>query len=219
MTLALSELERVRTELGYNAVGVGAEPYISTVRVFDQVIRPFLTAGAATTSTTLVSAAVPPAGPGPTSLVLADATGFVAFDRVWVDVEERSEATVVQSVLGNTIVVFLEKDHGPGVDPVNVEMGEAMVREILAAIAGIKAKLGAQGAGTSSVWAGVGTLKRADEVEWYGSGTGNSTYGAGGLAYALRKELMEWRDELASVVGVRNMWRERMGQGLGVVNY
>lgn len=215
--LSNSELERVRTELGYNAIAVGAEPYISTVRVFDDVVKVFLTAGPVTTSTTLVSAVVPPSGPVPVTLTLASATGFGLQDRIWVDLDARSEAALVESVSGNDVVVLLAKDHGPDPYPVTVERGEAIVREILATIAAIKAKLGAQGKLSSTVWSAAG-LKRADEVEWYGPVAGMAN-GASPQAATLRSELMAWRDELASVIGVTNMWRVRMGQGLGVVNY
>lgn len=214
--LSQSELERLRTELGYNAIGVGAEPYISTVRVFDDVVNKFITAGSITTSTTLVTAVVPPSGPQPVTLTLASATGFGLQDRIWIDLDARSEAALVESFSGNDVVVLLAKDHGPDPYPVTVERGEAIVREILATIAAIKARLGAQGTLKSSVWSGAG-LKRADEVEWYGPMAGMG--GASPVATALRSELMAWRDELASVVGVANMWRVRMGQGLGVVNY
>ena len=215
--LSPSELERVRTELGYNAIGVGAEPYISTVRVFDDVVNKFITSGNITTSTTLVTAVTPPSGPQPVTLTLASAVGFGLQDRIWVDLDARSEAALVESVSGNDVVVLLAKDHGPDPYPVTVERGEAIVREILATIAAIKAKLGAQGKGSSVVWSAAG-LKRADEVEWYGPVAGMAN-GASPVAAALRSELMAWRDELASVCGVQNYWRVRMGQGLGVVNY
>lgn len=215
--LSQSELERLRTELGYNAVGVGAEPYISTVRVFDDVIQKFLTAGPVTTSATLVSAVAPPSGPQPVAITLADPAGFGLQDRIWVDLDARSEAALVESVSGSDVVVLLAKDHGPDPYPVTVERGEAIVREILATIGAIKKRMGAQGALTSSAWSGAG-LKRADEVEWYGPLAG-STYGASPVLAALKANLDFWRDELASVIGVANMWRMKLGQGLGVVNY
>jgi len=56
MALLASELIRLKAELGFNVLSVGAEPYISIVALFDQVIAPFMTAGVVTTSTTSVTA-------------------------------------------------------------------------------------------------------------------------------------------------------------------
>ena len=57
MALLTSELMRIRAELGYNALGVGAEPYVGITAVFDQIVKVYLNAGATTTSATAVTAA------------------------------------------------------------------------------------------------------------------------------------------------------------------
>ncbi len=71
MALTTAEVRRVKYELGYNTLAVGAEPYFSYVSVFDQVIQPYLTAGTATTSDTEVDAVSAGDPPSPVTLTLA----------------------------------------------------------------------------------------------------------------------------------------------------
>ena len=56
MALTSAEVRRIRYELGYNVLAVGAEPYVGVTQLFEQVIQPYLTAGASTTSSTAVVA-------------------------------------------------------------------------------------------------------------------------------------------------------------------
>ena len=79
MALLTSEIQRIKFELGYNVLAVGAEPYVGVTQLFEQVIAPYTQGGAATTSATAVPAA---SAPPPVALTLTDATGFHAGDAV-----------------------------------------------------------------------------------------------------------------------------------------
>jgi hypothetical protein len=194
VALTDSEVNRVRAELGYNLLSTGAEPWISSTQVFDQIIQPFLIAGAATTSSTAVAAATTAT---PVTLTLVSSTGFSAFDRVALDVDDRQELATIQSITGLTIVVALTKAH-TGAYPVTVEGGESIVREILNKIRGVKSRM--------SIAFGVGSLKKVDEVEWYQAGTAT-------LFGSLGSELSYWREELAAVLGIPSNWSRQRGAG------
>lgn len=184
MALLGSEILRIKHELGYNLMLVGAEPWIGVHAVFDQVIQPYLSGGASTTSTTTVVAA---SVPTPVTLMLADATDFEAGQRVAVDVDARAETATIQSKTGSAITLLLQKPH-TGTYPVTVEGGESIIREILAHIRDVKLKLTEQG--------GHGALKAVDEIEFYQSGTLTGFE-------ILGNQLAFWRCELASALGIR----------------
>ncbi len=195
MALSQSELQRIKAELGWNVLSVGAEPFVGVAMVFDQVIATYLLAGAETTSVTTVPESTEPHS---RAIVLASATGFAAGTRIWVDVGDRAESAIVQSLVTTTATVVLSKPHS-GTYPVYVDGGEAIVRDLLGRIADVKKEL----AGTF----GEGALKKVDEVEFYQ--TGLTLFGS------IAKVLMFWRDELASVLGdvSLNKWRRRSGGG------
>lgn len=194
-----SEIRRIRHELGFNTLAVGAEPYVSVTLLFEQVVQANTLAGAATTSTTSVTAA---SAPTPVTLTLASATGFQAGQRVVVDVDANREVATVRSISGATAVLLLQKAH-TGTYPVEVESGETITRETLARIDSVKSEL----AGTF----GYGALKKVDEIEFYD--TSSSLFGT------LGDQLMYWRDELASTLGVPNMWRGRQSAGASLSLY
>ncbi len=194
MALTDAEIWRCKAELGFNLLETGAEPYIGTTAVFNQVIQLYMSAGAATTSSTAVTAATTPT---PVTLSLASGTGFSAFDRVAIDVDERQEIPTVQSVSGNNIVVLLMKAH-TGTYPVTVEAGESIVREILTKIRAVKSRM--------STTFGTGSLKKVDELEWYQSGT-QTQFGN------LGSEIDYWRNELSAALGVPSMWSVRRAAG------
>lgn len=209
MALLTSEIIEVRTELGYNAMGVGAEPYVQYFGVFDQVVQTYLSNGAATTTSTVVVAA-----PSPTAatLTLASATGVHQGDLVIVDVDSLQEEVTVQAVSGSTITALLTLGH-TGTYPVTVDGGEGIVRRILRAIRAIKKQLSNP---TTLLAIGAGGLKKVDEIEFHASmAKGYSSTMIG----ALRNELAQLRDELASVLGVTNLRRLRQGQSRNLVNY
>ena len=190
MALLTSELERCKAELGFALIGV-ANPFIGTTMLFEQVIAPYLSSGAVTTSSTAVYAKDELT---PVDLTLASATGIAAGDSVVVDVGSRQESTTVRSLSGAIATLDLKLAHS-GTYGVSVVGGESIVREYLTRIREVKAEM----AGTF----GEGSLKSVDEVSFYQ--TGNSLFGA------LGQQLSYWREELAAILGIQSMWSRRRG--------
>jgi len=199
LALLDSELARIRYELGYHLIGLQGEPYITYIQLFQQVVKPYLEAGASTTSSTAVTASDTPA---PVTLTLASATGFTALDRAVVDVDSRQEVATIQSVSGSTITLMLSLAH-TGTYPVSVEGGEAIIRQLLKQL-----HLVAIAVGEAVDASGV---KRVDEIEFFGPVNGISRY------TELTRMRDYWRDELAGVLGVPNL--RRMGGGGRMVLY
>lgn len=200
MTLLDSEIQRIRYETGYNTMAAGAEPYVSVVAVFNEVVSTYITTAASTTSATAVTAAT---APTPVTLTLTSATGFAAWERVIVDVDSRREAALVQSISGSDITLLLSKVHS-GTYPVGIESGETIVREILRQLQAIGDKLG----GSAVSAAGV---KRVDEIEFFGT----SSSGGGMSTVADNQSSLRtyWRNELASACGVTNLWNLKPTSG------
>lgn len=198
MALLDSEVRRIRAELGYNAMGLQAMPYIGISAIFDGVIQQYITGGATTTSATPVTAATTPT---PQTLTLGSGTGFHAGDRVVIDVDARQEIVTVQNMPGAaTITVLLQKTHS-GTYPVTVEGGESLVRECLTEL---NALVGA--GGYVSKQAKRAGIAKVDEVEFFGGAAGAASGGKDGLAQT--KALVEfWRDRLAEVLGVERLNR------------
>lgn len=212
MALLSSEIARIKYELGYNALSVGAEPYIGVTQLFEQVIAQYMTAGASTTSSTAVTAASTPTA---VTLTLASATGFSAGDRIVVDVDSLQESAVVRSVSGATVTVLLSKAHA-GTYPVTVEGGETIVRAILQKLQALSAlaaggEAGALGGLSSSVG-----IKKVDEIEFFGGGS--SALGGASRLSELIKLQDYWRDELAHTLGVVRL-NGRGGGGASVSMY
>ncbi len=200
MALLQSELVRLRVELGFHALTVDAEPYISYVSLFDEIIAPYLQSGASTTSSTVVSAS---SSPEQVTLTLVDGTGFHTGDRVVIDVDSRQESVTAQNVSGNSLVVLLSKAH-TGTYPVTVEGGETLIREKLGEIRTAKQKL------VQSF--GYGALKSVDDISWYPAGTSSQfDLIASNIAYL--------RDELAALVGIESMWQRRRAAGQRLAVY
>jgi len=206
VALLTSELTDLRTQLGYNALGVNAEPYVEYHAIFDRVVVAYLQAGATTTSATAVVASSNGAF-APVTLVLASATGFTAGDRIIVDVDTRQEEATAQSLSGANLTLQLKLAH-TGTYPVTVDGGETIVRRLLRRIHAVQDQL-ASPIGLKA--AGSGGLKRVDEIEFWNT---NVTTSSGTYFGQLSKELMRLRDELASSLGVQNLFRVRSGGGL-----
>jgi hypothetical protein len=200
MALLTSELRRIRVELGYNALNAGAEPYIGVHAMFETVIAAFLQAGATTSSITNVVAA---SAPTPVAITLTDATGFSAGDVVVLDVDSRQERATIQALSGSSMTVQLMGAHSGASYPVTVEGGEAIVRDILRKLYSLS-----NPGGQLEGFASTAGLKRAEDIEWYANGSGGSSQ-----FDDLKKLRMYWRDELASALGVTNLWRYRGGGG------
>lgn len=202
MALTQSEVARIRAELGYNVLAVGAEPHVSIVALFDSVIAPYTLGGAATTSTTAVIAA---GAPTPTTLTLASANGFAPGAVAVVDVDTRQERATVTAVSGSNVTLQLSQAHA-GTYPVVVESGESIIRDILSELRAVALQIG-------ELRARVG-VKAVDEIEFYGGGRTLGSQGIDPLTatLALREH---WRDELASVLGVPRL-NATNGSSLGV---
>lgn len=193
MGLSTAEVRRIKYELGYSLLSVAAEPYISYVSLFDQIIKPYLTAGDATRSSTIVSAETEPT---PVTLLLVSATGFVVGDRVVIDVDARQESATIQALSGLTMTVLLMGEHS-GSYPVEVEGGVSIVRAILRklqAISGLGASASNDAISQALATAGI---KKVDEIEFFG-GTPSSQTRIG----QVRALQNVWRDELASALGI-----------------
>jgi len=191
MAFTDSEITRIRYELGYNTLDSGAEPYISVVALFEQVIQQYVRTATATTSTTAVVAATTPT---PATLTLGSLGSIVAGDRVVIDVDQRQEIATVQAIAGATITVLLTKAHA-GTYPVGLESGETIARDILRKLDIVSSKLGSTAVSAAG-------LQQVDEIIF---DTGNGT--AGSVLARLRDARMYWRDELAGALGVTNAWR------------
>jgi hypothetical protein len=157
LALLDSEIQRIRAELGFAVTTVNAEPYIGFVAVFNQVIQQFMSAGALTSSSTVVTATVP-AVAAPFTITLASGTGFATFARVVVDVDDRQEVVTTQNISGASLTALFSKAH-TGTYPVTVEGGESIIREKLTEIRLIKDEM--------RDTFGEGAIKAVDELAFY----------------------------------------------------
>jgi hypothetical protein len=212
MALTNSEVARIKAELGYNVLAVGAEPYIGITAMFDQVIQPYTTSGLATTSATPVTAA---STPTPQSLTLGSVAGLAAGDVLVVDVDSRQERATIQSITGLSVTLQLSFAHS-GTYPVIQEGGESIIREILRELARLGSGMGSKQSAISTLSSRAG-IKKVDEVEFFGGG---SSVGAQGLdpVTQILKLREYWRDELASVLGIprMNVGKNSGGSEIGV---
>ena len=199
MALTTGELDRIKSELGYNLLEFAAQPYIGVAALFEQVIRPYLREGATTTSTTAVVAA--PRG-ALVSLVLASATGVTAFSKLAVDVDDLFEYATVRSITGSTVSVYLKKAHS-GTYPVTLDGGLQQIREALAALQAVREKMADPEIDET------GALKKVDEVEFH------DVNGKSWLQL-LQDQQRHWRRELSSFLGVPQKTDLNMGGGGGV---
>lgn len=196
MALTISELSRIRYELGYPNLSNSAEPYIGITSFFDQILQPYLLSGASTTSSTPVTAAT---SPTPQTLALASATGFAVGNVVIVDVDSRQERATVSNVSGSNITVQLSLAH-TGTYPVTVEGAESTIRDILYELRLITNGMNGQAGVLSSIRSRVG-IKRVDDIEFFGGGDTLASQGRDPLSQLFELREM-WRDELANAVGV-----------------
>jgi len=199
MAFTTGELIRIRAELGFNVLTSGAAPFVNVTAYFETIVQNYITAGAATTSSTAVDASDEPVL---VNLTLTDATGFASGDRVWVGVGDSQESSIVQNKSGDVIAVKLTKAQG-GAYPVSVDGGEQVVRDLLEKIRLTKAEM----ADTF----GEGSLKKIDEIEWYAAGVT--------MFANLGSQLSFWRNELAVVLGAPNMWERLQMAGSAISVY
>lgn len=205
MSLTTAEVARVKHELGYNVLLVGAEPYVGISTLFETAIAPYTQSGALTTSSTAVTAATTPTL---VTLTLADATGFAAGARVVVDVDSLQESATVRSMSGSAITLLLSNAHS-GTYPVTVEGGESIIRAILRQIQAISG-LGSNTGELQSAMAAAG-IKRVNEIEFFGG----EASGATTRIRQLEALLAYWRDELSIALNVENRRGAAGGYGGG----
>jgi len=102
------------------------------------------------------------------------------------------------------VTLYLKLAHS-GTYPVTVEGGESIVREYLARIRDVKAQM--------AQTFGEGSLKKVDEIEFYQTMKGATLFGN------LGAQLSWWRDELASVLGIRSGWAQKRSGGQRMAVY
>ena len=200
--LLQSEIFRTKDELGFNQLLIGAEPYVGTSQLFEQVIQVYTAPTPNSTSTTLI---VQQLGPTITQVTLADATGFNVGDNVAVDTDARYEQARIEQISGNNLILQLTDAHGDATYTsqymVAVEGGEMIIREKLRMIALVKIQIKNQMKRSG--------VQKVDEVTWF---PGKS--GTGGGWDGLLAQLKFWRDELAHSLGVTNL-RDIDGSSFG----
>jgi hypothetical protein len=203
VALLQSELARLKTELGYNALTLSALPYAADgiTQLFEQVVQPYLQAGELNHSSTAVVAPSSGAPAVVTLTLLTTPTAIVQGDRLIVDQDGFQEAAHVQNVTLTTVTLALSKAHA-GTYPVTVEGGEAIVRYYLGQCIAIADRI-VRAAGRAGV-------KKADEVEFFPS-MSNQRGAIDDLIHLQRY----WRQELASAVGVANLRDGRGASGGG----
>ena len=196
MALTTAEHQRIKYELGYPNLDNAAEPYIGIHAFFSAVLQPYLLHGAATTSSTPVTASTTPTAQ---TLTLASGTGFAAGDVVVVDVDDRQERATIQAFSGVSATVLLSKAHA-GTYPVIVEGAESIIRDILNELRLLTSGMGGKAGAISSIRSRVG-IKRVDDVEFFGGGQTLASQGVDPLTQVLQLREM-WRDELAQAIGI-----------------
>ncbi len=221
MALLSSEIQRLKYELGYHNINIDGQVYVGYTVMFETVVAAYLSAGAKTTSTTYVPD--PSGAPTLATLTLASPTGFSAGDSIWLDVDARQERATVESITGSVVSLYATKPHGilAGTSPysVTVEGGEAIVRELLSNIRAARDQMRVTST-NASMLGSTGGLKRVDEIEFYGSGMFVNLNPAGGALFSnLNDQIAYWRNELASVLGVANLWEQKRGGGGSIALY
>lgn len=172
-----SELQRVKLELGYNLLEIGAEPFIGHSALFD-VVQENLPDEVATTATGTVAA-------GYATITLASATGFATGDRVFVDVGSRKELIVIQNLASTSLSAVFKNDH-EGTFQVILEGALSLSRDCLDKIEQLKSQLASK--------FGFGALKKVDEIEFYQSGGTSGVFGPTG------ESLTFWRGQLRTIL-------------------
>lgn len=161
--LTTEEVENLRYHLGYGNLQVGAYPWTPDgfMELFTNVIKPYLSTGPETSSTTLVDA-----GAGPAIVVVTPAamTGIDVNVRLIVDNGDDTEAVVVKAVTSSTFVARFSKSHAASGYPIAVETGTSRLRWLLhQADRTYQAMLSPMVTAT----AGIKSVDKG-EVEWFG---------------------------------------------------
>ncbi len=191
-TLTDDELARIKSEVFDNLLGLGAVPYFD-VRTLYPVIRDNVESStvAATTSTTSVTS------PGATSITLASATGYVAGQRIVLDVDDARETVTIRSISGSVVSVVCRKAHA-GTYPVEVESALTLVRGYLSDLITLEQR-------ERDLYTSAG-VKRVDEIEFFGRSEG-------GDALSRTQETRNaLRAKLASALNLTRVMSEMKGR-------
>lgn len=179
MALSDGEVDRIKAELGYNILALGAEPYFQHRKVFDVIQA---NVSGSTTPATVATTAI--AGAGVATITLASVSGLSAGTRVQLDTEAQRETVTVIAVSGSAITVRAAKPHGSAY-LVEIESAQTIVRGLLADLASLEQVY------SLDAFNSLG-LKQVDEVIWQ---DGKSRFA---LVESARDAL---RDRLSRAVG------------------
>jgi hypothetical protein len=134
-------------------------------------------------------------------LTLVDPTGFHAWDKVYLDVDEGQEIVTIQSIAASNILVTPTKIHGGmGAYPVIVDGGVAQARNLLRTIDKLTTKIGDSG--------DTAGIKRVEEIEFFQARNGSSS-----VFQDVKAQREDARKELAEVLGLVYMRGSRRGSG------
>jgi hypothetical protein len=184
MPLTEGELDRIRSELGYNVLNVGAEPFIGVHAVFSQVIQPYLREGLDTTSATAVTVSLPGAA---VAITLDSVVGVTLHSRLAVDVDDFLEMATVRAISGSIVTLILKKAH-TGTYTVTLDGGLQIVRECLAGLYKTQLQIDED--------EGTGAIKKVDEIEFYDSRKRSNLE-------LLTAKQEHWRDRLRAALSIQ----------------
>lgn len=220
-------IQKLKGQLGFNAVNVGAEAYVLNgyAAMFDAAIAPYMVdqgsssttvVPASSTGSAVAVAVTVAANPIVSGAQVANIYGnvFTQGAKVVVDVGPQQETNVViMGISGLVLTLLLANAHGQyGSYPVLLQGGEYLARQIMARIDVIEGQL----TGIAPITAGV---TRADDVQLASSMMGRK--GQLDKFQSLNAQRDLARKELASLLGVPNLWemRGKFGGSSGSLSY
>lgn len=193
-TLNDVEMDRLRAELGFNVLTIGAVPYIPHVVIFD-LIRDYVSSTFdPTTSSTAVSAA------GPSTITVADATNIVQFGQYVIDTGAQQEVVTCGNIATTTFSGVFAKTHS-GTYPVERESRLTLVRTILAKLTTLEDVIYRAMSQSG--------IKKVDEIEFFGSS------GESSRLQQLTDTRTMLRRELAARVNLSAFVRQVVGVDVG----
>jgi hypothetical protein len=190
--LTAAETENLRYHLGFGNVSIGGYPYTPDgyFELFTNVIAQYLTSGATTTSSTVVSAA------GIVEITPASMAGISTYVRLVIDVAPDEETVVVRAATATTFSATFTKAHAAPF-AIEVESGVTRLRTLLTAA---DRALADAFSGDTAATAGV---KKVDEIEFFQALKGGTTL------LSMAGKLEQYRRivlAIADLVRVRPRW-------------
>lgn len=205
MALLTSELQRIKIELGYNALTLSALPYAidGITQIFEQIVAVYLQSGELNSSSTPIGQVmtVPPSPQLVTLTLINTPTKIVQGDRLVVDQDGAQESTHAQVVTASTVQVALVNAH-QGTYPITVEGGESTARYYLRQCMATADRIARSGSRAG--------VKKVGEVEFYASlPTQKSPFDE------LLAQQRYWRSELGRCLGIQDLRQPIGSQGGG----